>query len=59
MQVESQSFALAIGRSVRDRTRTGRDAASAPSDREGEKEAKDQVCDVVAWEKGKMVGSSS
>lgn len=56
MQVESHSFALAIGRSVRDRTRTGRDAASAPSDREGEKKAKDQVCDVVAWEKGKIHG---
>lgn len=52
---KAQSSALAIGQAVPDRTRPGRDAASAPSDRGGTK-TKDQVCCVVAWGKGKKDG---
>lgn len=42
------------GQAVRVRTRSGRDAASAPSDRG--KRARDQVCHVVAWGRGKKDG---
>lgn len=42
------------GQAFRVRTRSGRDAASAPSDRR--KGPRDQVCHVVAWGRGKKDG---